>query len=33
MEKLLSQPIDPAFLTSMLQKDAKTDLKILEKTI
>jgi hypothetical protein len=33
LEKLGSQPIDPAFLTSLLKKDAKTDLSLLEKAI
>ena len=33
MQKLLSKPIDPAFLSNLLKKDAKTDLKLLEKAI
>ncbi len=33
MQKLLSKPIDPAFLSNLIKKDAKTDLKLLYKAI
>lgn len=33
MEKLLGKQVDPAFLSNLLKKDAKTDLKLLEKAI
>lgn len=33
LEKLGSQIVDPAFLTNLLKKDAKTDLNLLEKAI
>jgi hypothetical protein len=33
LEKLGSQPIDPAFLTALLRREAKTDLALLERAI
>ena len=33
MEKLVSNPIDPAFLTNILKKVAKTDLNLLENVL
>ena len=29
MDKMMTKPIDPAFLTNLLKKDAKTNLKLL----
>jgi hypothetical protein len=33
MNKLLSSVVDPEFLQNLLKKDAKTDLKLLEKSL
>lgn len=33
MQKLASHPVDPAFLSSLLKKDAQTDLSLLERTL
>ena len=33
VDKLLTQPIDPAFLSNLLAEDSKTDLKLLEKAL
>lgn len=32
-EKLLSKPVDPEFLTTLLDKNSKSDLKILSETL
>ena len=33
IDKLLTQPVDPAFLSNILKEDAKTDLRLLEKSL
>jgi len=33
VNKLLTQPIDPAFLSNLLAENAKTDLQLLEKSL
>ena len=33
INKLLTQPIDPAFLSNLLAEGSKTDLKLLEKSL